>query len=70
VAAQGRDAALSARRHPVPPENGFVTPIAAWFRGPLADSARAIVRDGVLARTGWFDMNAIAALIDAHQSAG
>ncbi|EGD58946.1 asparagine synthase, glutamine-hydrolyzing [Novosphingobium nitrogenifigens DSM 19370] len=50
------------------PKMGFVTPIAAWFRGPLADSARAIVRDGVLARTGWFDMNAIAALIDAHQS--
>lgn len=36
------------------PKQGFVTPIAAWFRGPLAEETRAISRGTALARTGWF----------------
>ncbi|MBW8753321.1 MAG: amidotransferase 1, exosortase A system-associated [Sphingomonadales bacterium] len=48
------------------PKQGFVTPIAEWFRGPLAGAARAIGEGAALARTGWFDGAAIAALASAH----
>ncbi|NNC73658.1 MAG: amidotransferase 1, exosortase A system-associated [Sphingomonadaceae bacterium] len=47
---------------------GFVTPISAWFRGPLAEEARAIAQSTTLAETGWFDRTAIAAIVDEHQS--
>ena len=47
-------------------KQGFVTPIAEWFRGPLADSARAIGSSAALARTGWFDGGRIGALAEAH----
>ncbi|MBA4162724.1 MAG: asparagine synthetase B, partial [Novosphingobium sp.] len=36
------------------PKQGFVTPIAQWFRGPLAEQARAIASSDALVRTGWF----------------
>ncbi|MBN8483273.1 MAG: amidotransferase 1, exosortase A system-associated [Sphingomonadales bacterium] len=48
------------------PKQGFVTPIAAWFRGPLAEEARAISRGTALARTGWFDQQAIARVAEEH----
>ncbi len=48
------------------PKQGFVTPIAQWFRGPLAGAARGIAASGSLARTGWFDPARIAALAEAH----
>lgn len=47
---------------------GFVTPISGWFRGPLAAQARALAASPTLARTGWFEMKAIDALVAAHQS--
>ena len=47
-------------------KQGFVTPIAQWFRGPLAESARAIGSNAALARTGWFDARAISAMAEAH----
>ncbi|PEQ10624.1 asparagine synthetase B [Novosphingobium sp. PC22D] len=50
------------------PKQGFVTPIAQWFRGPLADTAQAIATSGFLARSGWFDMKRIGALAQAHIS--
>jgi asparagine synthase (glutamine-hydrolysing) len=50
------------------PKMGFVTPIAAWLRGPLAGAARAIADGGVLAQSGWFAPDAITALVDAHLS--
>lgn len=50
------------------PKMGFVTPISRWFRGPLAVQARALGASTTLARTGWFDMAAIDALVAAHQS--
>lgn len=50
------------------PKQGFVTPIAAWLRGPLAADARAIGASAALARTGWFDGKRIARLADAHIS--
>lgn len=48
------------------PKQGFVTPIAQWFRGPLAGTARAIGESAALARTGWFDARRLSALADAH----
>jgi asparagine synthase (glutamine-hydrolysing) len=48
------------------PKQGFVTPIAAWLRGPLADEARAIGSASALARTGWFDSGRIRAHAEAH----
>jgi asparagine synthase (glutamine-hydrolysing) len=48
------------------PKKGFVTPIAAWLRGPLADETRRVATSSALARTGWFDTARLAALADAH----
>ncbi|MGE3690749.1 MAG: XrtA/PEP-CTERM system amidotransferase [Novosphingobium sp.] len=50
------------------PKQGFVTPIAQWFRGPLASAARDIADSGALARTGWFDAPRIGVLAEAHIS--
>lgn len=48
------------------PKQGFVTPIAQWFRGPLAGAAQEIAAGATLARTGWFDTRCLAGLVDAH----
>lgn len=50
------------------PKQGFVTPIAQWFRGPLAGTARTIVSSGGLARTGWFDQAVLSQLAEHHIS--
>lgn len=50
------------------PKMGFVTPVSAWFRGALAEPARAIAGGSALARTGWFDMAAIGRIVGQHQS--
>ena len=47
-------------------KQGFVTPIAQWLRGPLADQARAIASSGRLASSGWFEPKALARLADEH----
>jgi asparagine synthase (glutamine-hydrolysing) len=47
---------------------GFVTPISAWFRGPLADEAAAVARGSALAELGWFDEAAIARIASDHRS--
>jgi asparagine synthase (glutamine-hydrolysing) len=47
-------------------KQGFVTPIEAWFRGPLAGAARAIGASAALGRTGWFDNRALTTLVDDH----
>jgi asparagine synthase (glutamine-hydrolysing) len=49
------------------PKMGFVTPISAWFRGPLAEHAVALARSRTLSETGWFDMAAIERLADHHR---
>jgi asparagine synthase (glutamine-hydrolysing) len=51
------------------PKMGFVTPLAQWFRGPLAEQARNISSAGSLARLGWFDASALAKVADDHISA-
>jgi asparagine synthase (glutamine-hydrolysing) len=50
------------------PKMGFVTPISAWFRGPLADEAASVARSPALAELGWFDEAAIARLAADHRS--
>jgi asparagine synthase (glutamine-hydrolysing) len=37
------------------PKMGFVTPISAWFRGPLGGQAEALTEKSMLTETGWFD---------------
>ncbi|WP_374527829.1 XrtA/PEP-CTERM system amidotransferase [Novosphingobium sp.] len=49
-------------------KQGFVTPIADWFRGPLAGAARAISSSTSLARTGWFDTRRLGDIAEAHIS--
>jgi asparagine synthase (glutamine-hydrolysing) len=50
------------------PKMGFVTPVSAWFRGPLRREAEALAWSPALAETGWFDGEAIARLAAAHVS--
>ncbi|MFU7528361.1 XrtA/PEP-CTERM system amidotransferase [Qipengyuania sp. ASV99] len=48
------------------PKQGFVTPIADWFRGPLSGAARAISSSSIITQSGWFQPRALAELADAH----
>ena len=69
---QGKWLMKSAMRRYLPddilfrPKQGFVTPIAQWFRGPLAETARAIAGSATLARSGWFDSAKLGAIAEAH----
>jgi asparagine synthase (glutamine-hydrolysing) len=47
---------------------GFVTPISAWFRGPLAGEAAAVANSSALGQLGWFDPAAIARIAADHRS--
>ena len=46
---------------------GFVTPVSAWFRGPLAGEAAGIAQGSALAELGWFDPAAVARLAEDHR---
>ncbi|MEG3085837.1 XrtA/PEP-CTERM system amidotransferase [Sphingomonas sp. PB4P5] len=48
------------------PKMGFVTPISAWFRGPLAGEAAALAKSRVLAN--WFDPAAITTIAADHRA--
>jgi asparagine synthase (glutamine-hydrolysing) len=48
------------------PKMGFVTPVSAWFRGPLRAEALAIAHSPAFAELGWFDAAAISGLAEAH----
>ncbi|MBU1757343.1 MAG: asparagine synthase C-terminal domain-containing protein, partial [Alphaproteobacteria bacterium] len=50
------------------PKQGFVTPLAQWFRGPLADTARGIAASERLVESGWFERNALARIAEQHIS--
>ena len=50
------------------PKMGFVTPLTAWFRGPLAAAAEAIAQGATLGRTGWFDAAQIARIAADHRA--
>jgi asparagine synthase (glutamine-hydrolysing) len=47
---------------------GFVTPISAWFRGPLARQAAAVANSPAFAQLGWFDPEAIAKVAADHRA--
>ena len=46
---------------------GFVTPVSAWFRAALAEEAAGLARSRTLADTGWFDLDRVARLAEAHR---
>jgi asparagine synthase (glutamine-hydrolysing) len=48
------------------PKQGFVTPIAQWLRGPLADSARAIATSELLVNSGVFSASSLSRLAEDH----
>lgn len=48
-------------------KQGFVTPISAWFRGPLADVAQGLVDAPRLVESGWFDPVAVQRLVSDHR---
>ncbi|SEK61458.1 asparagine synthase (glutamine-hydrolysing) [Sphingomonas palmae] len=50
------------------PKMGFVTPVSAWFRGSLSGAAAGLARSRVLGDSGWFDMNEIARIAEAHRT--
>ena len=50
------------------PKMGFVTPVSAWFRGALANEAAGLAKSRTLADTGWFDMDALGGLAEAHRT--
>jgi asparagine synthase (glutamine-hydrolysing) len=50
------------------PKQGFVVPLAAWFRGPLRRRLREALMGPVLRQSELFDMPTIATLLDQHQS--
>lgn len=47
---------------------GFVTPISAWFKGPLAAEAADLATSSTLAETGWFDAALIAKAARDHKA--
>jgi asparagine synthase (glutamine-hydrolysing) len=47
---------------------GFVTPISAWFRGPLAGQAASIASSSTFAALGWFDPAAISKIASDQRS--
>ena len=49
------------------PKMGFVTPVSAWFRAALAEEAAGLARSRTLADTGWFDLDRVARLAEAHR---
>lgn len=50
------------------PKMGFVTPISAWFKGPLAAEAADLATSSTLAETGWFDAATIAKAARDHKA--
>ena len=47
-------------------KQGFVTPVSAWFRGPLAGQARGIAAASSLGQLDWFDAKVISRLAEDH----
>ena len=48
------------------PKMGFVTPISAWFRGPLASRIRRVATASAALDTGWFAPGYFAKAVDDH----
>lgn len=50
------------------PKMGFVTPLSAWFKGPLAQEASRLSSASVLLETGWFQPETIRKAAKDHQA--
>jgi asparagine synthase (glutamine-hydrolysing) len=50
------------------PKMGFAVPLAAWFRGSLAERVRSAVLGERLADSGYFNHACLKHLVDVHQS--
>ncbi|MGI8944164.1 MAG: asparagine synthetase B family protein, partial [Qipengyuania sp.] len=50
------------------PKQGFVVPLAQWFRGELADQARAVAASEILLAGGLFDRSGLGQLVHSHVS--
>lgn len=48
------------------PKMGFVTPIAAWLRGPLLGRVRAVASRSAALETGWFEPGALTRAVEEH----
>jgi len=48
------------------PKQGFVVPLAEWFRGPLQDTVRNALSGRLLVETGWFNHRFISAAFEQH----
>jgi len=51
-------------------KQGFGVPIAAWFKGSLADYARDILLGARATARGYFDAGAIGTMLDRHKAGG
>jgi asparagine synthase (glutamine-hydrolysing) len=47
---------------------GFVSPISAWFRGPLAGEIEGLLTKSLLVECGWFKVDVLAKLAADHRS--
>ncbi|MFM7027263.1 MAG: asparagine synthase-related protein [Chakrabartia sp.] len=50
------------------PKQGFVVPLADWFRGPLAAQVERACASGVLAESGWFSRPFLLEALAAHRA--
>ena len=50
------------------PKMGFAVPLAGWFRGPLRQRLRDAVLNPIMADSGYFDMEFLTNMVDAHQA--
>jgi asparagine synthase (glutamine-hydrolysing) len=48
------------------PKQGFVVPLAEWFRGPLQSTVRTALSGGMLLETGWFEGRFISTAVEQH----
>ncbi len=48
------------------PKQGFTVPLAEWFRGPLQNTVRTTLSDGLLLETGWFERRFISTAVEQH----
>ena len=51
-------------------KQGFGVPIAAWFKGSLADYARDILLGARATARGYFDAKAVGSMLDRHKAGG
>jgi asparagine synthase (glutamine-hydrolysing) len=47
---------------------GFVSPISAWFKGPLAGEIEGLLTKSLLVECGWFKVDVLAKLAADHRS--